>query len=77
MRSLVIKLAKDFGLKVCERPLPVEILQEAEEAFVTNAVIGFIPLRKLERKIFTSSATTKKIRSTLFARSQEFGLPIF
>jgi branched-chain amino acid aminotransferase len=77
MRSLVIELAKDLGLKVCERPLPLEILQEAEEAFVTNAVIGVIPLRKLERKIFTSSATAKKIRSTLFARSQESGLPIF
>ncbi len=77
MRSLVIELAKNLGLKVCERPLPVEILQEAEEAFVTNAVIGIVPLRKLEGKIFTSSLTVKEIRSALFAHSQEYGLPIF
>lgn len=77
MRSLVIELAKDLGLKVCERSLPVEILREAKEAFVTNAVIGVVPLRKLEQKIFASSLTVKEIRSALFAHSQKFGLPIF
>ncbi|MCX7642503.1 MAG: aminotransferase class IV [Armatimonadetes bacterium] len=73
MRSLVIEIANELGLKVRERPLPLEILRDAEEAFVTNAVIGVIPLRKLADKQFASKTLTAQVRSALFARIDGLG----
>ena len=67
MRSLVIEFASELGLKVCERPLPFEILREADEAFVTNAVVGVVPLTQLADKKFLSMTLAKRIRSTLLA----------
>lgn len=71
MRSLVIEISNEMGLKVCEKPLPLEILKEAEEAFVTNAVIGVVPLTKIANKQFNSTTLTMKIRSNLFAKFQD------
>ncbi len=67
MRSLVIEIARELGLTVREQPLPLEILHNAEEAFVTNAVIGVVPLAELAGNNFTSTTLTKQIRFTLFA----------
>ncbi|MCS7187637.1 MAG: aminotransferase class IV [Armatimonadota bacterium] len=67
MRSLVIEIANEIGLKVHERALPIEILRETEEAFVTNAVIGIVPLTRIGDKQFASMALTKQVRAALFS----------
>lgn len=66
MRSLVIEIACELDLKVCEQPLPLEILNEAEEAFVTNAVIGVVPLTKIADRHLASVKLSMRIRSALF-----------
>jgi len=68
MRSLVVEIAGELGLSVRERPLPLDILGDAEEAFVTNAVVGVVPLTEIADKRFASTALAKQIRSALLAR---------
>jgi branched-subunit amino acid aminotransferase/4-amino-4-deoxychorismate lyase len=75
-RSLVLDLADSLGWVVRVHPLPLRILQGAEEAFVTNAVIGVVPLTRLAQKPFTSSLIGKQMRSAWFAYAQQFGYPI-
>lgn len=40
MRNTVIEHASILGLHVDEVPFPVQILEEAEEVFLTNAIVG-------------------------------------
>ncbi len=47
MRGLVIERARRLGLEVVEESLPVERIETADEAFLTNAVRGIVPLERL------------------------------
>ncbi len=47
MRGLVIERARSLGLEVVEDWLPVERIETADEAFLTNAVRGIVPLERL------------------------------
>ncbi len=44
-----------------ERVLYPEDVQKAEECFVTNSLMGIMPVRNLEEKQFTSDAVTGKV----------------
>jgi len=72
-RSLVLDLARSLGLEVRVQPLPLRVLEDAEEAFLTNAVIGVVSLTQLEQKSFPSSLIGKQMRSAWFAYAQRFG----
>ncbi len=61
-RSLVMELAPTLGIAVHERPIPLSLLTEAEEAFVTNAVIGVVPLTKVGDKLFPSTSISQQLR---------------
>ncbi|MCS7265691.1 MAG: aminotransferase class IV [Armatimonadetes bacterium] len=76
MRSLVIETADELGLKVCEKPLPIEILNELEEAFVTNAVMGVVPLTKIEGRVLDSKTLTMQIRYAILAKAQNWGTDV-
>ena len=56
VRRSVIDLALRMGLSVREEPLPSSVLGRAEEAFVTNAVIGVVPLLAIEGRRFSTAA---------------------
>ena len=66
-RSLVIELAASLGFSVIERPIPLSTLSRAEEAFLTNAVIGVVPLTKIGDTLLPSTQTSLQLRSALIA----------
>ena len=47
MRGLVIERARLLGLEVAEESLPVERIEAADEAFLTNSVRGIVPVKRL------------------------------
>ena len=47
MRGLVIARARILGLEVMEELLPVERIEAADEAFLTNSVRGIVPIERL------------------------------
>jgi len=75
-RSLVIDLARSLGVAVYERPIPLEALNQAEEAFVTNAVVGVVPLRKINDLSIPATQISFQFRSFLFAHCHEHGQDI-
>ena len=48
MRDHVMALAEEVGLAVAERALDPLLLEEADELFLCNSLIGIWPIRKLE-----------------------------
>lgn len=47
MRRFVIERARALGIDVIEEPLPVAAIDTNDEAFLTNAVRGMLPLARL------------------------------
>jgi branched-subunit amino acid aminotransferase/4-amino-4-deoxychorismate lyase len=52
MRGLILEQAPVFGLRVLEVPLTEDLLETADEAFLTNSVRGMIPLARLFERTF-------------------------
>ena len=47
VRAEVIRLAKDKGVTIRQRRIPLSLLQQAEEIFVSNSIIGLWSVRSL------------------------------
>ena len=48
-----------MGFPVKEVPLPLTMLDRAQEAFVTNAVVGVVPLTAMEGQRFQVRLTQR------------------
>ncbi len=58
-REAVLELASSVGIEAEERPVELEELYQADEAFLTNSVIGIMPLVEVDdRCIGSGSAGT-------------------
>lgn len=55
-RSIVMNLAAGLGLPVEEGKYKLEVLEQAEECFVTNAVQELVPIDRIEDTIFKGAA---------------------
>lgn len=64
MRDAVLGYASELGLHVEELAFPLQILKEAEEVFLTNAVVGLRWVLAWEEKRYFSS-TAKKMTALL------------
>lgn len=49
-RACLLELAATLGLPVAERSLPIARLDEVEEAFMSNALIGLAPIQRVLRE---------------------------
>ena len=76
-RSLVIELAASLGIPVLECPIPLSTLSRVEEAFLTNAVIGLVPLTKIGDISLPSTQTSLQLRSAFFDHCFKQGQDIF
>jgi para-aminobenzoate synthetase / 4-amino-4-deoxychorismate lyase len=47
-RAATIELARELGVEVLERPIPLEQVRAAEEVFLTSSVRGLRPARSLD-----------------------------
>jgi 4-amino-4-deoxychorismate lyase len=65
MRDHVIELAKDAGMPIEERQLTPVMLDEADELFLTNSLIGVWPVASLEGRPYLPGAVSRHILQTL------------
>ena len=76
-RGAVIDLASEAGLTVLERPLTLEELLLSDEAFLTSAIMGVMPLVRVDGQAIGEGrpgAVTARVR-TLYQASAGGGLP--
>jgi len=65
VRSKVIELAQHARMEVTVTPIPAETLEQADELFLTNSLIGLWPIRSLADRSFPIGAVTQQIRAAL------------
>lgn len=53
MRKTVVKLAKELGFSVYEKTFTKSELEDADELFITNSIIGIWPVKVIEKTRFT------------------------
>lgn len=64
-RQLVIELAGQLGILVEVCTLTMPELLECDEIFVTNSVMGIMPIRQVNEQIFTERTITEKLNNAL------------
>ncbi|MDH3871817.1 MAG: aminodeoxychorismate lyase [Gammaproteobacteria bacterium] len=67
VRAVLMELAGELGLPVVVRDLTLTTLQEADEVFLTNSVIGIWPVRQLADHSWPRGAVTQQLQERLAA----------
>ncbi len=65
VRDLVLEIAADFDLKAEVKKLSMEDILAAEEVFLTNSIIGLVPVKQIETCCFNSFMQTQKLSNYL------------
>jgi 4-amino-4-deoxychorismate lyase len=61
MRGIVLRECPNLKLRAAERDLAPDDLRRASEAFVTNARIGVVPVRRVGQHAFTMHTVSRRI----------------
>ena len=67
MRGIVLREAAVLGIEVQQQRLPLDQLLAADEAFVTNARIGVVPVQRVGEHRFRMSDTSQRLASHIGA----------
>jgi 4-amino-4-deoxychorismate lyase len=65
MRRVVLREARRAGIPARECELRSQDLQDAQEVFLTNALIGIVPVRALDGRELTAGPVTRHLQSVL------------
>ncbi|MBV8803959.1 MAG: aminodeoxychorismate lyase [Sinobacteraceae bacterium] len=65
MRRVVLREARQVGVPARECELRAQDVQDAEEIFLTNALIGIRPVRRLDARELTPGPLTRHLQSVL------------
>ena len=65
MRSLVLELASNEGIKCNINSFTVDELLSADEVFLTNSLAGIVPVTGLEQQSYPAGAITKTIQKLI------------
>lgn len=65
MRDIIISLAKQLSVQVQEKSCTLAELQQADEIFLTNSIIGLWPVRQLQKRSYSIGGLTRKLQSEL------------
>lgn len=71
MRAVVLDLARAAGMQTRVRDIPAGELQDAEEIFLTNSVIGIWPVKDLAARAYQPGAVTRKLGAALTAAPKD------
>lgn len=71
MRAVVLELAGRAGIKTQVREIAERELQDADEIFLTNSVIGIWPVRELESIRLRPGTVTEQMRHALAATAKD------
>lgn len=75
-RKIVMELAEEMGIKAKECPVPSNFVEIADEAFLTNAVIGVVPVRQLAHRKLANMTLTKQIRGAYISNAVRLGCKV-
>jgi len=65
MRTVVLEQADHLGLDVTVRPLPLAEMEQADELFLTNSLIGLWPVTGLGKRTWAVGAVTRQLQDRL------------
>lgn len=65
VRTQVLRLASELGMEVNESRVRMDDLFQAEEAFLTNSVIGIWPIKTLEQRQFSVGPVTQRLQNAV------------
>ncbi len=65
VRTEVLRLAAEFGIGVNESQVQMDDLVQAQEAFLTNSVIGIWPIKTLGQHQFSMGPVTKRLQDAI------------
>jgi 4-amino-4-deoxychorismate lyase len=65
MRSVVMELAGKLSVPVCKQVLAVADMQQADEVFLTNSLIGIWPVAELDGVALGTGPLTRKLQKAL------------
>ncbi len=65
MRSVALERAESLGIGQRTGPVTVAQLEQADEIFLTNSLIGLWPVRRLENRSYSIGETTRKIQQAI------------
>lgn len=65
MRRVVLDSAKRIGLPWCIEEIPRDAVNDADELFVTNSLIGIWPIRRIDAKTYPIGPVTRTLMREL------------
>jgi 4-amino-4-deoxychorismate lyase len=65
LRAQVLRLASELDMAVTECRVRMDDLFQAEEAFLTNSVIGIWPIKTLEQRRYSAGPITKRLQDAI------------
>ena len=68
IRSQILSIAQEQGIEINITDIKSEALNEMDEIFICNSIIGIWPVRSLGSKIFAAGSLTQKISQALQQR---------
>jgi 4-amino-4-deoxychorismate lyase len=71
MRRLVLESCAALDLPYEEIDMDIEALRRADEVFVTNALLGVRPVRRLDGQVFAAGPVTRRIGARLGTAPRE------
>ena len=77
MRQVVLERAAHAGVEIYETALPIQQVQSADEAFLTNSVLGVFPIAQLmDTPLPAPGAATRRLWNDILAWLESGGLSI-
>ncbi len=71
-RELTIEWARDAGIEVREEALPMDVLESADEAFLTGTTRDVHPIERIdERQLAAPGPVTARVRAVFAERSRQ------
>jgi len=68
MRRVILEEASRLGITVREQPVPLKALGDATEVFVSNALIGLWPVRRLGERELLPGPLSRRLQEALVQR---------
>jgi len=70
-RSLILELARSLKMDALESNISINQVQQADEVFISNSVIGIQPVHVIETHKLGKNPLTEKIRKAFLSKTKE------
>ena len=70
-RALILELARSLKMDALESNISINQVQQADEVFISNSVIGIQPVHLIETHKLGKNPLTEKIQKAFLSKSKE------